>query len=304
MIKKIKYIFFLFLILLSCSSESNDANNTEEPNSEEVSNNEEETDTSGESLLDTEGSSVDKGDYELVFSESFDTDLSNWKVWNGGAFNNEIQLYREEQLVVNEGVLSIKTKREAITGDTNPWDDTAKNFEYVSGRIESKSFFGPSELTGENIYIISSRIKLPSGHGMWPAFWLYADPWPTLGELDILEARGNNGQQFQFNMFYGTEPNTPINQKSKKVYNGSEDLRGDFHVYELIWQESKVQIALDGNVVITVNSNNNNLKDIFGNKLSIVLNTAVGGVFFSDTNSANYADQSEMKIDWVRVYKK
>ncbi|MGY6648694.1 glycoside hydrolase family 16 protein [Wenyingzhuangia sp. IMCC45574] len=297
--KKSTLLFSIIISALCITCSSNEVNKTKEVKETPQEETKEET-----TPVDIEGLAIDKTDYTLVFKESFDSDLSNWRVWNGGAFNQEIQLYRSEELKIAKGILTINTKRQAITGNETPWSIQQKNFEYVSGRIESNTFFGPSATSGENTYIISARMQLPTGHGMWPAFWLYADPWPTMGELDILEARGSAGKQFQFNMFYGIQANKPIGQNSKRTYNGSIDLRNDFHNYELIWQENKVQVALDGQVVITVDANNNNLKDIFGNQLRIVLNTAVGGVFFSDTNSSNFANQAAMKVDWVRVYKK
>ena len=38
--------------------------------------------------------------------------------------------------------------------------------------------------------------------------------------------------------------------------------------------------------------------------MGIAIGTAVGGVFFEDRNSANYAGGAIMEVDWVRVYKK
>ena len=39
---------------------------------------------------------------------------------------------------------------------------------------------------------ISARIKMPSGQGIWPAFWMlgsdYANVgWPECGEIDLME---------------------------------------------------------------------------------------------------------------------
>lgn len=255
---------------------------------------------------DVEGSALDKSGFQLIFNESFESDLSQWTVWDGGAFNQEVQLYREEQLDLTDGTLTIDIQRQAITGKENPWSTKQKDFDYVSGRIESTTSFWPNDVDEQDTFIVSARIQLPTGNGMWPAFWLYDDPWPTLGELDILEARGNAGKQFQFNMFYGETTGRPIGQNSKRTYTAPVDLRQNFHNYELVWKKNQIQVALDGNVVITVDSSNNNLEDIFGNKLHVVLNTAVGGIFFSASNRdpVNYADSAEMKVDWVRVYHK
>ena len=61
---------------------------------------------------------------------------------------------------------------------------------YTSGRIQTKNklSFGYGTIT--------ARIKMPSGQGLWPAFWLVgADedttPWPQCGEIDIIELVSN-----------------------------------------------------------------------------------------------------------------
>ena len=35
---------------------------------------------------------------------------------------------------------------------------------------------------------------IPSGCGTWPAWWMYADPWPFLGEVDIIENANSAGE--------------------------------------------------------------------------------------------------------------
>ncbi len=246
-------------------------------------------------------------EFQLVFEENFDNDLSKWDIWEGGAFNEEIQLYRSEQLEVKDGILTINTKRESVTGATSPFDNTNKQFEYVSGRIESKQLFGPEDKAGERVYKIASRIKLPKGFGMWPAFWLFADPWPTLGEIDILEARGNEEAKFQSNIFYGTTNGENILKESdtKMSYEGTENLTDDFHIFALIWQEKTLEILLDEVSVIKYEASTRNaIAEIFGGDLKIVLNNAVGGVFFFNTNPEDYIDEASMQVDWVKVYKK
>jgi beta-glucanase (GH16 family) len=82
----------------------------------------------------------------------------------------------------------INARSENVTGPTTPFDVTPKTFNYTSGRIESKANFSASSFSP--VVRMMTRIKLPAGYGMWPAFWSYGDPWPTQGEIDILEARG------------------------------------------------------------------------------------------------------------------
>jgi len=243
--------------------------------------------------------------WNLVFEDDFDRDLSQWNAWNSGAFNEEIQLYRPNQLNLDNGILRIHVQREAVTGMTHIFDETPKSFEYVSGRIESKELFGPSDKEGEREYRFTARIKLPKGHGMWPAFWTYGHPWPTQGEIDILEARGGRPNEYLTNLFFGTEPSININEGADVLHELDKNLTSEFHEYEMIWTAETIEIRFDGETLHLYEANtSNNIKEFFGKKQMVVLNTAVGGIFFDDRNSENYANTSVMEIDWVKVYKR
>ncbi len=243
--------------------------------------------------------------WNLVFEDNFDTNLSLWNQWYGGAFNNEIQLYRPEQLSVNNGMLSISVQRENNTGPTTPFDASQKNFEYVSGRIESQQLFGPTDEDGNREYRFVASIKLPPGHGMWPAFWTYGDPWPTQGEIDVLEARGGEPNEFSSNLFYGVNDGVNINQGTEVHHTIGQNLTTSFHTYEMIWRATSIDIIFDSELLHRYTANNgNNIANMLGKKQKVVLNTAVGGWFFTDQNSANYADSSVMEVDWVKVYKR
>lgn len=245
--------------------------------------------------------------WNLVWEEEFDGDLSDWNIWQSGAFNNEIQLYRPEQLELQDGILTINVQRETITGPNNPFDATPKEFQYVSGRIESKTTFGPSSAQGETEYRFMAHIKMPPGNGMWPAFWSFGDPWPTRGEIDIIEARGNLPMEFSSNIFYGTEPGIPITniENTLAEHEVDVDITSDFHTYELIWTANNLEIWFDGALLHRYTANPlNYIATIFGQKQQIVLNTAVGGFFFPNTSPSTFVDISEMQVDWVRVYKR
>ena len=61
---------------------------------------------------------------------------------------------------------------------------------YTSARLESRGLF--SQKYGR----FAARMKLPSGAGLWPAFWMLGDNitkvgWPKCGEIDIMEEWGS-----------------------------------------------------------------------------------------------------------------
>ena len=69
------------------------------------------------------------------FEDLFSTDLNRWNIWNGGAFNNELQLYQASNLSITSGNLVITARQETVSGPTTPFDPTPKTFNYTSGRI-------------------------------------------------------------------------------------------------------------------------------------------------------------------------
>ncbi|GGD19388.1 glycoside hydrolase family 16 protein [Hyunsoonleella pacifica] len=300
--RKIKLITYTACILLTtcfyaCSNSNEDI---------EVTKIEKE-DPTDDSEDTNNGEDINNAEWNLIFEEEFDTNLDKWNIWLGGAFNNEIQLYNQEQLSLQNGLLTINAEKRAVTGDSSPFDATPKDFNYVSGRIESKEKFGPSDAEGEKEYRIVSRIKLPNGNGMWPAFWTYTDPWPTKGEIDILEARGNQVTKFQSNIFYGTETGVPLtnNDDTSKSHELGVNLTSNFHVYELIWKSNALEILFDGQLLHTYNADSKNfVAELFGNKHQIVLNLAVGGGFFEGVNPDSFINSSTMQIDWIKVYKR
>lgn len=298
--------FFLLLEIFSCSSSDNDPGAVAMVNEMSKDNNSSDAEEKPNEKPTPE--TVVIGDWQLEWEDNFDTDLSAWDVWEGGAFNNEIQLYRNEQLSVTNGILSIHASRMKISGKNNPFDTTEKNFDYVSGRIESKKTFGPENTNGKREYRIVSRIKLPKGFGMWPAFWTFADPWPTKGEIDIFEARGNEPNTLASNIFYGAQAgNSQLNQSdTKKEYTVTLNTQADFHEYELIWNKEGIQILFDGKQLGNYQaSEKNGLALFFGSKHKIILNLAVGGVFFPPNSNPNdFTDTATMEVDWVKIYKR
>ncbi|WP_051286193.1 glycoside hydrolase family 16 protein [Salinimicrobium terrae] len=244
-----------------------------------------------------ESESLDGG-WTMVFEEEFSSDLSKWDVWTGGAYNNELQHYQGDNLEINDGVLKISAKKETVNGSTDPNNATTKEFNYTSGRIESKESFSAN--TGSPKVRMVAKIMWPNGHGLWPAFWSYGDPWPTQGEIDILEARGNEPTEYHTNYFYGTQEGVNLVQNATGTINADTDLTACYHVYELIWEENKLTSYLDGKLV-EVKTAGGYIDELFGKTQNIVLNLAVGGDYFNNLDPASI-DEGVMFIDYVRVY--
>lgn len=304
-----KLLVFLFsLTLFSCSDDNSlTTNQTSMPKTEAETENppiEEEITLPEVTDLGFDFGSTDIEGWNLLWEDNFENNLSEWNIWDGGAFNEELQKYQADNLYVEEGYLFIEQKRESTSGVTNPFDPTQKSFDFTSGRIESKNLYNPS-LQGN--LRIAARIKLPAGEGLWPAFWSYGDPWPTQGEIDIMEFRGGRTNELISNFFYGTQANTPLTDSSvtTNTHDAGNDLTAEFHVFDMVWSQNSIVVSLDGVEIRTFATGEfQYIDDLFNKNEKVVLNLAVGGAFFNgmNINVADIPDKSYMVVDWVRVY--
>jgi beta-glucanase (GH16 family) len=233
-----------------------------------------------------------------IFEDDFSTDLSKWNTWNGGAYNNELQMYQAANMQISNGNLIISAVKETVIGPTTPSDATPKTFNYTSGRIESKTNFSASSVNPK--IRIAARIKLPSGYGMWPAFWSYGDPWPTQGEIDILEARGQEEFKYQTNYFYGKTVNRNLVRGAEGFVTTDVSLQTCYHLYEMIWSQNSLQFYFDGQLIKT--NNGGYVPSLFGKTERITLNLAVGGNFFSGFDPS-LIQTGAMYVDWVKVFR-
>lgn len=243
--------------------------------------------------------------YHKIFEEDFSGDLSKWNIWNSGAYNNELQLYRPENLNVKDGTLIITAKKEQRRGSTLPEDSNQKSFAYTSGRIESGFTFSASEQSPE--IRVSARMMIPQGNGLWPAFWTYGEDWPTNGEIDIIEGIGDP-HTYITNYFYGKNPGKAqtLNALSVDRVTATADLSSAFHVYEVIWTKDKLVFLLDGAIVATKSSATEGGKyipEFFGKLQHITLNLAIGGDIFEKLDPLTIQTGS-LYVDWVKVFTK
>ena len=233
-----------------------------------------------------------------TFEDNFDAGLLKWNIWTGGAYNNELEYYQLANLQLSNGVLAIVTKKETVTGATTPSDLTPKTFSFTSGRIECASNISANTTTPKVRMI--ARIKLPAGYGMWPAFWSYGDPWPTQGEIDYLEARGQEPTKYQTNYFFGRAANRNLVRNASGFITADADLTACYHVYEMEWTQNALTSYLDGQLVETKTSGGY-ISNLFGKTERIALNVAVGGDFFANFNPALVVPGT-MYVDWVKVF--
>lgn len=248
-------------------------------------------------------------DWQLIFEDEFDDAYANgWNAWNSGAYNEELQHYQSENIATKNGFLFLCARRESVQGNELPTNQKPKNFNFTSGRLESKERFGPKNVEGQKTVKFSSRLKLVEGQGMWPAWWSYGHPWPTAGEIDILEARGHTPREFSSCFHYGEKPGITDTKPALNEFHFEypEKLTECFHVYEMEWSEDSFKIFFDEELVKIYDAKTYPfVKSFWEKEHMLCLNLAVGGNFFK-----NRVDESEIPneafyiVDWVKVYQK
>jgi beta-glucanase (GH16 family) len=231
--------------------------------------------------------------WQLVWQDEFDGDAIDPKNWSydiggGGWGNNEWEYYtnRSENAYLDDGKLIIEAREEKFQGRS-----------YTSARLKTQ---GLQTFTYGRI---EARMKLPSGKGIWPAFWMlgediYSKGWPACGEIDIMENIGN--------------PNTTYGTLHGPGYSGGggivssytvqeQPLDEEFHVYAIEWEPAEIRWYLDDALFFKVINQSVPGEWVFDHPLFVILNLAVGG------NWPGYPDEStpfpqQYIIDYVRVY--
>ncbi len=281
-------------------------------------------------------------DYALQFSDEFNGTTLNPNKWNTHLlWGPYLTINREEQyyvdalgsdapnttsantpFVVDNGILSITAREkgransfpipEALPGIDDPiWRNfrsfarnpgyAPENLNYTSGIITSYDAFKFSYGYAE------ARMRLPSGHGLWPAFWLlngyYVGEQP---EIDIIEARGGQPNRISHNFYTNNGGLNPSD--SETVLNPQTELgyTGDFHRYGVRWRPGRIDWYIDREIVHTYETSD--AGPVPYQNMYVIANLATGGDFFVHPNDeyvspvGDNAIPASLDIDYIRVW--
>ncbi len=202
----------------------------------------------------------------------------------------------------------------------NAAQDGAGNLVITALKAEPDSnlqcYYGPCQYTSARLLTankveftygrIETRVKLPRGNGLWPAFWALGTNiakvgWPKSGEIDIMEYIGRQPRRI-FGTIHG--PGYSGSGGFTKTKDLPDDLAGDFHVFAIEWQPDKIVWYFDGQIYnqatpedITPN------QWVFNQPFFLLLNVAVGGNLGGPVSPATVFPQT-LTVDYVRQYQK
>ncbi len=256
---------------------------------------------------------------EPIFFDDFGSGVLNRSTWNvrvtGRVVNDEQQAYVDslETIYVASGqeadgadgnVLVIQPRFRP--GYLTPDGD---RFDFVSGRVDTRDRFQFRYGSA------SARMRLPSGRGLWPAFWLMGcSGWPDTGEIDVMEYVGE--PDWVSSAVHGPGYSGEQALANNMYFTGGADASG-WHVYAVDWEPDRLVFTVDGELAYRVVRP---MVDFFGpwafdNEKFLILNFALGGVYPVKSNgirspyhgmseeavTAIKTDRAKVLVDWIRV---
>ena len=245
--------------------------------------------------------------WSLVWSDEFNgtsLDTGNWNTDIGtgcpslcGWGNNELQYYRAQNVSVTGGNLIITTLAQSYGGAS-----------YTSGKITTRNkqtfLYGRFEM----------RAKIPTGGGMWPAFWMLPQDdvyggWAASGEIDIMESSNSTTSVGGTIHYGGSYPNNTYSGGSYSL--GGANFADDFHVYAIEWEPDEMRWYVDGVLYSTKTSAQwytdaapGNPQAPFDQAFFLILNAAIGGNYTGCTSPGCITASlpQQFLVDYVRVY--
>lgn len=220
--------------------------------------------------------------WQLIWHEEFNESFLNQSKWSAEDWaaekNNELQYYRPDNLMLENGLLKIVSLKENFGGR-----------HYTSGAIHTKDKF--SFLYGK----VEMRAKLPRGQGIFPAFWMMPNKdqvW--LPEIDILEMLGHKPEEIWMVLHWLNEEGRLTSVSDSFV---GPDYSAGFHTFGIEWSEEKVAWFIDG--VKRFETDTYVPKE----EMYLYVNTAIGGNWPGSPDETTSFPQYFL-VDYIRVFQK
>ena len=213
------------------------------------------------------------------------TELPFWNSEHTLAANHEAEYYVDSSqpnspFSVANGVLTIEASQASVTG-ANPL-----GLPYNSGVITTYKSF--SQLYG----YFEVRAQLPSGAGLWPAFWLMPTSFKAGTELDVFEVLGDRPD-----VLYSTV-HSADHQAELEIPVTVPDTSAAFHTYGVDWGPRTTVFYEDGQAIASVATPADMNVPMY-----MLLNLAVGGAgSWPGAPTGQTQFPADMNIDFVHAY--
>lgn len=242
--------------------------------------------------------------WQLIWSDEFNRpdgsspDPSKWSFELGGSGfgNHELETYtaRPVNAEQRDGHLVLTARKEDLAGP----DGVARH--YTSARIRTQGHFAQAYGRFE------ARLQLPTGKGIWPAFWLLGEDigsvgWPHCGEIDIMEEIGDPSTVYSTLHGPGYSGDKAIS--AKYPLPAGQTASSAFHVYAVEWSPKDIKFFFDDQLIArrTPADLPAGAQWAYDHPFFILLNLAVGGDWPGYPDDTTAFPQ-RMLVDYVRVY--
>jgi beta-glucanase (GH16 family) len=151
---------------------------------------------------------------------------------------------------------------------------------------------------------IAARMRVPTGSGLWSAFWMLGQDidqagWPACGEIDVMEHVSSDPTAV-----HGTLHGPGYSGLRGGIghrHDHGAALSGDFHVYAVDWTPERVTWLLDDTPFNSLTPRDVPGPWPFTQPFFLLLNLAVGGAW-----PGIHTDQpslpASLDVDWIRVW--
>ena len=238
---------------------------------------------------------IDWNNVKLVWNEEFNESTILGDIWAFEPKNmanpdiaDQLQIYREENVISSGGILKIYAKKSKI---------------YTSARISSKYAFKYGRIE------ISAKLPEQEKNGIWSKLALIGDNenivgWPQCGEIDVME-------------YFSFKPNKTfinVHNNVHNVRNGTlisantyiETAEEEFHAYGILWTDKYIKFYLDDpdNIIYTLNRPTapTEMNWPFDKPFYLLIDMVIGGKYGGAEGVDDSLFPAIMEIDYIRVY--
>jgi beta-glucanase (GH16 family) len=240
--------------------------------------------------------------WKITFADEFNNshlDTNKWTscYWwdNHGCTNpgnRELEWYLPANINVSNHSLNLVAQKQAAHGSDG------KTYPYTSGMVttgrDTESTSQPVKFSFQYGFV-EIRAKVPTGKGLWPAFWMLPANNDKLPEIDVMEVVGDRPGTVLMTLHYPTRSGNP--DQVQKDWNADVDLSQDWHTYGVDWEPDHISWYVDGVERFRYNDS----AQIPHEPMYLLLNLAVGGFW------VGYPDQTTrfpntFTVNYVRVW--
>jgi len=223
-----------------------------------------------------------EGNWKLTFEDNFEGDKLDASKWipsyEWGQTHNYDAYCDPANVLIEKGLLRLKVE-----------DKPSHGKKYTSAVITSYNKFS------QKYGYFEGRFRIPTGKGLWPAFWMlpYPQHWPP--EIDIFETIKDDPQIYMTYHWDDKGHKSYGKHWTEDSFSRSEE----FHTYGLLWEPDKIVWYIDG----VERSRFTEARVIVSEPMYLLINFGIDAAWPGPCD-ATTPFPSYYECDWIKVYQR